>query len=815
MMTLSEAFRSVHYRHGGTSVQRLHILLTICCLLLTGSLLGQHRVLSGEIIDAETNHPLPSATLRITGSSKGTITNSEGQFRLTLPEGNYRIAASYLGYRSDTVTVDLTADRFCTIILYPNAIQLSGVTVTDEDPANEIIRRAIDSKQRWLSQLQTFEGKAFNRMQIRTDSSIAAIMEGYSTLYWKKDDSLREVITQQKKTGNLLATMQLSRVGEVMNFNDDRIRQNGYTFVGPTAPNAFDVYAYRLVSTRTMDDFDVYEIELIPRSAVIPLFRGTISIAERSFAVMGVDVQPNEAFTQMFINTRNARYTQSFRLFGGKFWLPVSYRFSGSYEITMAGLSFPAFGIDRDVVIYDYVLNTVIPDSIAHLAKVTVDSSAAKVDSVFWQTNDVLPLDLEQQTAYRTLDSTQTLEKRFAPKGAGAALLELNNGILGYPDIWFTRVEGWHLGISKHFEKVTDDLDLRGGVGYGLSDTQWKWDAGATVHFGTPVSSAAGVMPMQPVRRMFSVSFDLYDKQYYFPEPLLPGLFLNTFSALLLKDDVQDYYRAKGGTAMLHVAYSGTARISLALSSEHQLTLYQTTNFSLVQRDKKFAYQPGIIDGRMNAAKISFSHSSDALFGLAKQGYLVSASVEHSIPRFGGVFNYTAVKGKLRGKIATMLLDETVFPPMLGLQVAAGTSAGSVPPQRYYELYSRFETAAGYGTLRALPRRQFYGDRYVAFTIDHNFRRLLFAPLGIRRLMESGLELIVEANAARSWLSSNAVRTPLFPANDSGGWYYEASIGISNIADLFRFDVTRRFSAPGDWAFSLTISDFLIGLMSP
>ena len=36
-------------------------------------------------------------------------------------------------------------DQFIRIALIPNTIQLAGVTVTDEDPAYEIIRRAIES----------------------------------------------------------------------------------------------------------------------------------------------------------------------------------------------------------------------------------------------------------------------------------------------------------------------------------------------------------------------------------------------------------------------------------------------------------------------------------------------------------------------------------------------------------------------------------------------------------------------------------------------------------------------------------------------
>jgi hypothetical protein len=797
-------------------VQRMKNILPVILFFIGQMLVGQTHVLSGLVTDAETMQSLPSATLRILGTSKGTITNSAGQFRFSLPAGTYRIAASYLGYQSETTVVELNANQFRALKLQPNAIQLSGVTVTDEDPAYEIIRRSIESKKKWMAQLRTFEGKAFNRLQIRTDSSIAAITEAYSTLYWNREDSLREVVTQQKQTGNLPKSMQSSRVGVVVNFNDDRIKQSGYTFVGPTAPDAFEYYHYKLLSTRKMDDFEVYTIELIPRSKLTPLFKGTISIAERSYAVMDVDVRPNEAFSQLFVDIRDSRYTQTFRLFENRYWLPANFRFDGLFKVSLMGISLPAFGIERDVVVYDYRINPVFADTIYALNKFTVDSSATRYDSTFWVLNDILPLTQEQDSAYKTLDSTQTLEKKFAPKGAGPLLIEFAGSSFGIVEAWFTRVEGFHLGISKSFENVFENVDLRGGAGYGISDKQWKYGAGATVHFGKEQesSSSTGFANVRVSRMMFSLSLDLYDQHKYFPEPLFPGLLLNSLAALFLKDDVHDYYRVIGSTVSLAYAYSGATRFAVSVSSDRQLSLYQATNFSILKRGTLFAYQPSIINGRMNEVKVSMINSSSGIYSLAKDAYLVTATAEHSSPGIGSDFDFTKFSGKARMKVATWKKEEMIFPPTLGFQIAGATTLGHLPPQRYSELYSRFETFAGYGTLKGLPRREFYGDSYTAFTVDHNFRRLLFAPLDVQWLMESNLELIIEANAARNWLSGKVLRTPLFPARDSGGWYYEASIGVSNLFDLFRFDLTRRFSAPGDWAVTITVSDFLMGLMS-
>lgn len=776
---------------------------------------SQTHVLSGIVLDATTLEPLPSATLRVLGTSKGTVTNSSGQFRISLPAGTTRIAASYLGYQSDTVTVDLNTNQFRGIKLQPNTIQLAGVTVTDEDPAYEIIRRAIESKKKWMEQLRRFEGKAFNRLQFRNDTSIAAITEAYSTLYWRKDDSLREVIIQQKQTGNLPKAMTASRVGNVLNFNDDQIRLNGYLFVGPTAPDAFDYYDYKLISTRKMDDFDVYTIELIPRSKLVPLFKGVISIAERSYSVMDVDVKPNEAMSQPFVDLRNARHRQTFRLFENKFWLPNSYRFDGTMKINFVGIKLPAITIERDVVIYNYIINPEFADTVKLLNQFTIDSSVTKFDSTFWKENDVLPLTAEQDTAYKTLDSTQTLDKKFAPKGFAASFLDASGSTLGIADIWYNRVEGLHLGADKTFANVIEHIDLRGVIGYGLSDKQWKYSAGASFHFGGEQSSStsSGFANVNLKRQIFSLNVDLYDKHYSFPTPTLSGLFLNSFSAILYKDDIQDYFRAVGGSVELQYAMNATTRFAFDVQSERQLSLYQHTNYSIFDRNKSFAYQPSIINGRMNSIKLSYWYTSTALFGLAKNAFSSTGNIEHSESIVGGAFDFTKVNIKARGKIATMKTEELVFPPIFGIQIAGGTTFGNLPPQRHFELYSRFETFAGYGMLKGLSRREFYGDRFVALTLDHNFRRVLFAPFDIQWLMESNLELIVEANAARSWFTGKELRTPLFPEHDSKGWYTEASVGISNILDLFRFDVTRRFSSPGGWAYTLSVSDFIMGLI--
>ena len=80
-------------------------------------------------------------------------------------------------------------------------------------------------------------------------------------------------------------------------------------------------------------------------------------------------------------------------------------------------------------------------------------------------------------------------------------------------------------------------------------------------------------------------------------------------------------------------------------------------------------------------------------------------------------------------------------------------------------------------------------------------------------LYQSRLEFIITGAMARSWFSDQVLRTPQFPVHDTGGWYYEAGIGISNILDIFRIDFSYRFTQPSDVMLTLLLSDIMSGLV--
>ena len=104
-------------------------------LLLAGSaaVYGQKGfTLSGYIKDAQTGEDLIGASAFVRDSSgRGAVTNVYGFYSLTLPPGSYTIAFSYVGYESQVVTVDLSADQRMNIQLAQKAL-LEEVVITAE-----------------------------------------------------------------------------------------------------------------------------------------------------------------------------------------------------------------------------------------------------------------------------------------------------------------------------------------------------------------------------------------------------------------------------------------------------------------------------------------------------------------------------------------------------------------------------------------------------------------------------------------------------------------------------------------------------------
>ena len=77
-------------------------LFFVSLFLFVGSALAQTKI-SGTVLSQEDGQRIIGAAVQVTGTSTGMLTDVNGRFSLTLPEGSKTLTISYLGYESKTV----------------------------------------------------------------------------------------------------------------------------------------------------------------------------------------------------------------------------------------------------------------------------------------------------------------------------------------------------------------------------------------------------------------------------------------------------------------------------------------------------------------------------------------------------------------------------------------------------------------------------------------------------------------------------------------------------------------------------------------
>src|SRR5882757_329896 len=93
---------------------------------LTG--FAQDRVVTGRIVAKEDGNALPGVNVLVKGSNVGTVTDSDGNFRVSVPSNDATLVFSFIGYQTqeqvvgDKTVIDLQLDT--------DVHQLTEVVVT-------------------------------------------------------------------------------------------------------------------------------------------------------------------------------------------------------------------------------------------------------------------------------------------------------------------------------------------------------------------------------------------------------------------------------------------------------------------------------------------------------------------------------------------------------------------------------------------------------------------------------------------------------------------------------------------------------------
>ncbi|MGI9548343.1 MAG: carboxypeptidase-like regulatory domain-containing protein, partial [Flavobacteriaceae bacterium] len=109
-----------------------HLLLPLFILFLSGLQAQQRYTLSGTISEGSSNESLIGVTLLVAELRTGVTTNEYGFYSLTLPEGEYEIRITSLGYEDIVRTIDLNQNLKINFLMKERPEQLEEVILTED-----------------------------------------------------------------------------------------------------------------------------------------------------------------------------------------------------------------------------------------------------------------------------------------------------------------------------------------------------------------------------------------------------------------------------------------------------------------------------------------------------------------------------------------------------------------------------------------------------------------------------------------------------------------------------------------------------------
>jgi iron complex outermembrane receptor protein len=108
--------------------------ILIVALLFISNAIGattlQEFILSGKITDKQTGKTLSGATVFFSDLKLGTITNKEGEYKISIPQGSHVVEVSYMGYATQVQTITIQAATTINFTMNSTVVEAGDVMVT-------------------------------------------------------------------------------------------------------------------------------------------------------------------------------------------------------------------------------------------------------------------------------------------------------------------------------------------------------------------------------------------------------------------------------------------------------------------------------------------------------------------------------------------------------------------------------------------------------------------------------------------------------------------------------------------------------------
>ena len=321
------------------------VVTTFLLFLILFSRSSFAQVISGRIVNEE-KEPIPYATIFSPELREGTISNSEGYFKINALTGINRLQVRSMGYKQKEMNVKVDSDSiFISFIMQRQEFEIKEVKVFPgkEDPAMLIMRKAIAKAPYYREKIKHYEADLY----IKSNFSFSNIPRLFLKKAKVNGMDLKEVLKENityviesqnqiifdypNKYDQKIISKKTSFVGfeeppvmELMTINFYEERPND--IVSPLSPLALKNYKFKFEGFITSGDYDIYKIKVTPKRKSNELIDGHIYIVDGLWCIYQLDFSCSFKFF-------NYKIKQQFENMGNDNWLPVSHNIDGDLSL--------------------------------------------------------------------------------------------------------------------------------------------------------------------------------------------------------------------------------------------------------------------------------------------------------------------------------------------------------------------------------------------------------------------------------------------------------------------------------------------------
>ena len=585
--------------------------LMLCCF-------SSFSQITGKITDIKQS-PLSFVSVYLDKTFTGTTSNDNGNYELDIKKkGDYIVVFQFLGYKTIKKSVSIANFPFqLDVILEDEKIILDEISISTKDnPANKIIRSAINSKDKNTDKLAKYTASFYSRglSKIKnapdkvlgqglgdfgggldsTRSGIIYLSETISEIaYQKRPKKFKEKITASKRSGKDNGVSFNRAEDANFNFYDNNI-QFATDLVSPISSNAFGYYRFKLEGTfYDKNGKLINKIKVIPKRKNDRVFKGYIYIVEDDWALYGVDVsvtgaQINIPALDTLTLKQNLNYSEE-----NDSWVLISQ--SIAFKVDFFG-----FKVDGKFS-YVYSNYNFTPDFTKNTFSnevLTFAKEATKKDSLYWNDIRPVPLTREEGKDYILKDSIKVVRK--SKKYLDSVDVKRNkfnllSPITGYTysnsykkwsvsfnsplgSLAYNTVKGWNASTGfRYFKRLND---------------KGKWiNTGVTLNYGISEKKIRPVLFLTKKwnnleRPRFSISGGITTPQFNNRNPI--SRLNNTVYSLVRKENYLKIYEQTFGKIEYSQELTNGFSISGSLEYANRKPLFNTTDYVTLGRNIAF-----------------------------------------------------------------------------------------------------------------------------------------------------------------------------------------------------------------------------------